>query len=198
MTFLSSTLRDSIEKGTWLISPVLSLTHRDPICEKDSINPKATALIPYDGQGPTTEVLSIMKRVVSLTSENKYKAENVNLLLWIYDGNYSVKNLLLEEWFRNKLSDAEVGDEGKKTRPAMRKICKDALDAVNKASNKCPIILPALTFNIFSHYLTTRRKKNKCYLDKTTYGRIRSDLTHLFIISGQEMENTMMKKMPHR
>ena len=52
----------------------LSSTHRDTICEKDSMNTKETALISYDGQGPTTEVLSIMKRVVSLTSENKYKA----------------------------------------------------------------------------------------------------------------------------
>ena len=159
------------------------------------MNPDATALIPYDGQGPTTEVLSIMKRVVSLKSELKYKSENVNLLLWIYDGNDSVKDLLLEEWFRNKLSDAEVGDEGKKTRPAMRKICKDALDAVNKASDNCPIILPSLTFNIFSHYLTTRRKKNVSYLEKTTYGGIRSALTHLFRMSGQEMSSTMMKKM---
>ena len=81
------------------------------------MNTEATVLIPFNGQGPTTEVLSIMKRVVYLTSENKYKAENVNLLLWIYNGNYSVKNILLEEWFRNKLSDAEVGDEGKKTGP---------------------------------------------------------------------------------
>ena len=123
------------------------------------MNPESTALIPCDGQGPATEVLSIMKRVVSLTLEKKYTAENVNLLVWIYDGNDSVKNLLLEEWFRNKLSDAEVGDEGKKTRPAMSNICKDALDAVNKASKSCPIILPSLTFNTFSHYLTTTKKK---------------------------------------
>ena len=71
MTFLSSTHRDSIEKDTWLISPVLSSTQRDPIFKKDTMNPKATSLIPYDGQGPTTEVLSIMNRVVSLTSEEK-------------------------------------------------------------------------------------------------------------------------------
>ena len=152
------------------------------------MNPKATALVPYNYQGPTTEVLSIKNRVVSLTSENKYKAENVNLLLWIYDGNDSVKNILLEEWFRNKLSNAEVGDEGKKTRPSMRNNCKDVLDAVNKASNNCPTILPSLTFNIFSHYLTTRRKKNKYYLKKTMYEGIRSSLTRLFRISGQEME----------
>ena len=60
------------------------------------MNPNATALVPYDGQGPTTEVLSILKILFPLTSENKYKAENVNLLLWIYDGNDSVKDLLLE------------------------------------------------------------------------------------------------------
>ena len=59
------------------------------------MNPKATALITYDGQGPTTEVLSIIKIVVSLTPEKKYKAEIFILLLWIYDGNDSVKNLLL-------------------------------------------------------------------------------------------------------
>ena len=88
-----------------------------------------------------------------------------------------------------------MGDEGKKKRLVMRKFCKDALYAVNKASNNCPIILPSLKFNIFSHYLTTRRKKNKCYLEKTTYGGIRSALTHLFRMVGQEMENTMMKEM---
>ena len=144
------------------------------------MNPNGTALIPYYGQGPTNEVLIITKRVVSLTSEKKYEAENFNLLLWIYDGNNSVKDLLLEEWFRNKLSDAEVGYEGEKIRPTIRKIIKDALDAVNKSPNNCPIILTSLTFNIFSHYLTTRRKKDKCYLEKNTYGGIRSALTHLF------------------
>ena len=107
------------------------------------------------------------------------------MLLWIYDGNDSVKDLLLEEWFRNKISYAEVEDEGKKTRPALKNICKDVLDAVNKASKQFPIILPSLTFNIFSRYLTTRRNKNKCYLDKTMYGGIRSALTHLFRMIGQ-------------
>ena len=157
------------------------------------MNPDATDLIPYDGKGPTTEVLSIMKIVASLTTEKKYKSENVNLLLWIYNGNVSVKYLLLEEWFHNKLSDSEVGDEGKKTRPAVKNICKNALDAVNKASDNCPIILPSLTLKIFSHYLTTIRRKKKCYLEKTTYGGIGSALTHLFRMSGQEKENTMMK-----
>ena len=57
------------------------------------MNPDATASIPYDGQGPTTEVFSITKRLVSLTSEKKYKAEMFNLLLWVYNGKDSVKDL---------------------------------------------------------------------------------------------------------
>ena len=79
------------------------------------MNSDVTALVPYDGEGPTTEVLQIMKRVVSFRSELKYKNENVNFLLWIYDGNESVRELLLEEWFKNKLDDAQVSDVGKKT-----------------------------------------------------------------------------------
>ena len=111
ITFLSSIHCDSIcKEDPWLISPALSSTHCDSICEKDSMNSNATALISYDGQGPNTEVLSIMKRVVSLTSKNKNKADNVNFLLWIYDGNNIVKDLSLEEWFRKKLSDAKVRD----------------------------------------------------------------------------------------
>ena len=46
-----------------------------------------------------------------------------------------------------------------------------------------------------SHYLTTIRKKNNCYLEKTTYRGIRSALTHLFRMSGQEMVNNTMKEM---
>ena len=159
------------------------------------MNSDVTALVPYDGEGPTTEVLQIMKRVVSFRSELKYKNENVNFFLWICDGNESVRELLLEEWFKNKLDDAQVSDVGKKTRPNMRKVCKDALDAVNKASNNCPVILSSLTFNIFSHYLTTRRKRSQSYLEKSTYGRIRSALSHLFRMSGQEMNATMEKEM---
>ena len=44
-------------------------------------NPDATLpLVPYNGQGPTTDVLQIMKIVVSQGSECVYITENVNLL----------------------------------------------------------------------------------------------------------------------
>ena len=78
--------------------------------------------------------------------------------------------------------------------PEMRKVCKEVLDEVQNGENNCPIILQSLTFNIYSHYLTTRRKKGTLvYLSKTSYNGIRSALCHLFRISGSEMSFDMKK-----
>ena len=61
------------------------------------MNPDAIDLIPYDGQGPTTEVLSIMKIVVSLTSENKYKEE----MLICYFGSTTATEVSNISYWRN-------------------------------------------------------------------------------------------------
>ena len=60
--------------------------------------------------------------------------------------------------------------------PAVREVCKKALNEINKADNNCPIILSKLTFNIFSHYLTTRKNKKGEYLSKAGYRQIRSSV----------------------
>ena len=131
------------------------------------------AIVPYDPNGATREVLAIMKAVVSKKSEKKYRNENITFLLWVYDSDIMIKDMLLEEWFIAKLEDAEAGDRlrGKATRPAMREVCRDCLDAVNKEAKNCPLILPSLTFNLFSHYLTTQKKKsnNNTMLSRTAY-----------------------------
>ena len=93
------------------------------------------------------------------------------------------------------MDDTQVQDFGKKRRPDMRDVCKVALDAVNQASNSCPIILTSFTFNIFFHYLTTRRKQNQSYLEKSTYGGIQSSLGHLFRMSGKQMSKMMAREM---
>ena len=103
----------------------------------------AIALVPHNGQGTTTEVLHILKRVVSQCSEKIYITENVSLLLWIYYNN-DIKEILLEEWFHIQLDDAQVQDVGKKQRPAIRDDCKVALDAVNQASKSSPLSLRCL------------------------------------------------------
>ena len=59
-------------------------------------NPDAIfVLVPYDGQGTTTEVLQIMNRVVFQGSKYIYITENMSLLLWIYDNN-GIKEILLK------------------------------------------------------------------------------------------------------
>ena len=116
------------------------------------------------------------------------------LLLCIYDNN-GMKGILREEWFHIKLDEAQVQYVGKKGRSSMRDVCKVSLGAVNQSPNNCPIIRVSLTFDIFSHYLTTTRKQNQSYLEKSTYRGIQSALRHLFRISDQQMSKTMEREM---
>ena len=116
------------------------------------------ALVPYDSNGPSPVVVDIMKRVVEPSSTMKYTNEIIRFLLWIYDEEESIRSLLLEEWFIIKLDWASIQDNGSTSRSVMTKVCRTAVEAINKASHNCPIILASLTFNIFSHYLTTRKK----------------------------------------
>ena len=77
---------------------------------------------------------------------------------------------------------------GKKRRPRHeRRFCEVALDAVKpKPSNDCPPSSSLRsTFNIFSRYLTARIKQNRSYLEKSTYGGIKSALGNMFRMSGQ-------------
>lgn len=153
-------------------------------------------LVPYDHNGPTTEVLQIMKRVVASRSEKRYSTENTTFIFWI-NRNDHFRELLLEEWFLTKLDIAELNDAGKRSQPNMRKVCKEALAETNKSANNCPIILPSLTFNILSHYLTTRRNSSDGYLSPSSYNGIRSALTHIYRMSGQKMPDILKEELKH-
>ena len=75
----------------------------------------------------------------------------------------------------------------------MRKVCKIALNAVEKGADNCPILLQKLTFNIFSHYLATRRTLKQKYLSKTRYGSLSSALMHLYRTIGETMDEDYQK-----
>ena len=77
----------------------------------------------------------------------------------------------------------------------MRKACKQALDAINMHTGNSPVILPALTFNMFSHYLTSRKRGTGAYMGKATYNGIRSSLCHMYRMSGQVMSDDMQRQM---
>ena len=76
-----------------------------------------------------------------------------------------------------------------KRKKETRVSCKYALEEVNRSDDNYPIVLEKLTFNVFSHYMSTKKsKKSGGYLSATSYGEVRSSLTHLYRISDKIMD----------
>ena len=69
----------------------------------------------------------------------------------------------------------------------MRVICKLTLDGTNKTDSNSDTILQEITFNLFSHYLTTRRNKGGGFLSKASYYGARSAFVHMYHMSGETM-----------
>ena len=69
----------------------------------------------------------------------------------------------------------------------MRAICKLALEGMNKTDSNYPIILQKITFNLFLHYLTTRRNKGGGFLSKASYSGVRRAFVHMYCMSGEKM-----------
>ena len=145
-------------------------------------------LIAYEGR-PTAEVEAILNQVVAKGTQGNYINHNMDLILWIYDKE-DWREELLKDWMVERLN--EVEDKGRKE---MRAICKEALKAINRSDDNCPIVLEKMTFNIFSHYTSTKKsKKSGGHLSATGYGGIRSALTHLFRMSGKNMDAEFKKR----
>ena len=83
-----------------------------------------------------------------------------------------------------------------KGRKAMRATCKYAINAINSNNDKYPILLKNMTFNIFSHYMSMKKSENSgVYLSATRYGGILSALTHLYRVSGKDMDQGFKKEL---
>ena len=66
-------------------------------------------------------------------------------------------------------------------------MCKLALDRMNKTDSNSPIIWQKITFNLFSHYLKTRRNKGGGFLLKASYSGVRSAFVHMYRMGGYTM-----------
>ena len=74
--------------------------------------------------------------------------------------------------------------------------CKAYLGEVNKSDNNCPIVLKKITFNIFSHYMSTKKSKQSGgYLYTTRYGGVQCSLTHMYYMSGKTMGGYFKKEL---
>ena len=133
----------------------------------------SNVIIAYEGR-PTSVVDSILSQVVSSGTRTNYANHNADLILWIY------KNYGWREWlFRDWMVELLITDETEWMK-AMCATCKDALNAMNRNYDNCPILLAKLTFNIFSHYMLMKKGNNSgVYLSATRYGGIHSSLNHL-------------------
>ena len=148
------------------------------------------AIVVFDGLS-SNEVQNIIKCVVARRSEDKYKNENMKLLLWIYKVD-NLREEVLQDCFVERLHEASsylVNNSD------MRSLFKDALDSVKRGANNCPVVLKILTFNIFSHYLITRTNKNQKYLSMKMYGIIWNYLCHLYRMSGVRMGDQFKKQL---
>ena len=56
---------------------------------------------------------------------------------------------------------------------------------MNKTDSNSPIILQKITFNLFLHYLTTRRNKGGGFLSKSSYSGVRSAFVHMYRMCGE-------------
>ena len=135
---------------------------------------------------PKNVVEQIMKRVVASKSELKYKNDNTTFILWIYD-NQDLREEFLQEWFVRQLIKKYVIDANTKGRKNMRAICKLAIYGMNKIESNSPIVLQKITFNLFSHYLTTRRNMGGRFLSKGSYSGVRRAFVNIYCISRETM-----------
>jgi hypothetical protein len=153
------------------------------------------AIIAYQGR-LSQAVEAIMNRVVADNSIVTYRNNNIILILWLYD-HENYREDVLRDSFVEELIVADSSDQAtagtRRKRPAIREVCRKALDNINTVDNNCPVMLEKLTFNLFSHYLSTRRNKKGEYLSKTGYGQIRSSVKHMYRMCGKEMDNTYEK-----
>ena len=114
----------------------------------------------------------------------------MDLILWINEQD-DWREERLKDWMMERLNRVE-----EKGRKEMRASCKEALKAINKSEDNCPIVLEKMAFNIFAHYMSTKKsKKSGGHLSATGYGGIRSALTHLYRMSGKEMEAGFKKDL---
>ena len=139
---------------------------------KQTANDNSQAIIPYVG------------RATPAVQDN-----NVNLVLHLFDTNAErhLHHSFIDDAMDADALDSSWGLKENGTQPNLKKLYMDRLLKVNKQDDNCPIVLQAVTFNVFSNYLVTKRSKKSHILSKSTYSGLRSALTHLHKISGQEI-----------
>ena len=149
-------------------------------------NSVSEAIVPYAGK-PSSNVQDILNNYVAKSSLKMYDRSNIRLILYLFDidPEMFLHSSFLDDALEADDLDFALGWKEKGRRDNLRDLCKKRLEIVNKHDKNCPLILQKVTFNVFSHYLATKRNKKGEMMSKSSYGMFRSAFTHLHKMAGQ-------------
>ena len=111
------------------------------------------AIIPFKKQ--TDAVTEIMNQHVAGNTKKQYTGHNVNFLFWLFDKDPEryLHNSILDNAYKENKKDEDEPAKGKNKRKYLRTFFQNCLSEVGKTENSCPVVLPNITFNVFSDYL---------------------------------------------
>ena len=121
-------------------------------------NSVSEAIVPYAGK-PSSNVQEILNNYVAKSSLKMYDRSNIQLILYLFDidPEMFLHSSFLDEALEADDLDFALGWKEKGRRDNLRDLCKKRLETVNKHDKNCPLILQKVTFNVFSHYLATKK-----------------------------------------
>lgn len=115
------------------------------------------------------ETAGVMQMRVAPSTRNGYLGRNVSFMVWLFDRRVRYSNLI-ELSLLSKLLEAHNVDRGIKTkkgkrskkREFLRRVCSNSLESIVQSDESTvPVKLEYLSFQIFSRYLGTFKKKVK-------------------------------------
>ena len=107
------------------------------------------------------EVRTILKGRVAEGTKYNYICANTHSLLWLYNQGEPIRSTLIAPWFVEMLNTkASLDASARKKREEMKKVCREKLGEVSSDLGNCPILLPNLTFEIFTNFLVSKKRSN--------------------------------------
>ena len=122
------------------------------------------------------ETAGVMQMRVAPSTRTGYLGRNVSFMVWLFDRRIKYSNLI-EPSLLSKLLDAHNVDRSIKTkrgkrskkRDNLRRVCSNSLELIVQSDESTvPVKLEYLSFQIFSRYLGTFKKKVKTKNPTTT------------------------------
>ena len=103
------------------------------------------------------EIRQILHSVVATSSRRLYNTNNVSLLLWIYK-NPPLRSQLVAPWIIPLLDAANEEEVVLHAKGRIRKVAKDAIEAMAPDLENSPILLENMNFEIFSKFIISKKQ----------------------------------------